>query len=320
MIDAPRQPLHPGPVLLCAGTDPTAAARLAEVAVSLLGDRPVIVLATWPPPPIAGFESVMDALYDAHEDLRAAAHQAAERTARAASNALEAHGVHVARQVCPPEEQSPWQEILDTADEFNAGVIVAGTTEGTAAHAGALGRQARALAHRAHRPLLFVPADAAPAAAARPAIFAYDGSPAAGQAVSAAIELLRARPAVVASVWHTATYAVEVAMLAVPDEVVRKGAEGLDEAARLHAAAVASEAGAALTGAGWSGESAAVQTSHNVPAAIVATADEHDAAIVVTGTRGRSRVAATLLGSSAEGIVRHAGRPVLLVPPAPHAE
>jgi nucleotide-binding universal stress UspA family protein len=53
-----------------------------------------------------------------------------------------------------------------------------------------------------------------------------------------------------------------------------------------------------------------------VTCAIVGAADERDAAVVVTGTRGRSPLTATLLGSTAEGILRHAGRPVLLVPPA----
>jgi len=58
------------------------------------------------------------------------------------------------------------------------------------------------------------------------------------------------------------------------------------------------------------------ETARNLPAAIIGAADEHGAAIVVTGTRGRSRLAAALLESSAEGILRHAERPVLLVSPS----
>jgi hypothetical protein len=51
---------------------------LAEAAVSLLTDRPAVVLATWEPPPMmGGYDAVMDALYDAHEELRATARQAA---------------------------------------------------------------------------------------------------------------------------------------------------------------------------------------------------------------------------------------------------
>jgi len=302
-----------GPLLLCAGTDPRAAARLAEVAATLLGNRQAIVLATWQPLPLAGFDSMTHALDDTDDDLRDAARRAAMQTARAAADALDANGVHVTREVCP-EKPSPWQEILDVADRFDVGVIVAGTTEDTAARPGTIGRQARALAHRARRPLLFVPAVSTMATDAEPAIFAYDGSPAAAHAVAAAAQLLRPRHAVVASVWHTASHVVGVAMLAVPDEVVRKGAERLDEAARLRAAGQASEAATQLTANGWSCEPAAIETSRNVPAAIIGAADEHDAAIIVTGTRGRSRVAAALLGSNAEAILRCAGRPVLLVP------
>jgi hypothetical protein len=35
-----------GPILLCAGTEPTAATGLAEAAVELRADRPAVVLAT----------------------------------------------------------------------------------------------------------------------------------------------------------------------------------------------------------------------------------------------------------------------------------
>lgn len=309
-----------GPILLCAGTDPAAAARLAEAAVSLLTDRPAVVLATWEPPPMmGGYDAVMDALYDTHEELRAAAREAAAEVARAATDALEERGAHVTRQVCP-EELSPWREILDRADRIGASVIVAGVSEADAHHAGGLGRQARALAHRSHRPVLFVPAEHEPPAAAAPAIFACDGSAPATHAVRVAAQLLRPRPATVASVWQPVSYAVGVAMLAVPEGVVRKGAEGLDESARVQAAGQAGEGAALLTAAGWSCEPAALQTARDATSAIVGAADERDAAVVVTGSRGRSPLAAALLGSTAEGILRHADRPVLLVPPAPEAE
>jgi nucleotide-binding universal stress UspA family protein len=309
-----------GPILLCAGTDPAAAARLAEAAVSLLTDRPAVVLATWEPPPMmGGYDAVMDALYDAHEELRAAARQAAAGVARAATDALEAHGVHVTRQVCP-EELSPWREILDRAETIDASVIVAGISEIDAHHAGGLGRQARALAHRSQRPVLFVPAEHEPPAAGAPAIFACDGSEPATHAIRAAAKLLRPRPANVASVWQPVSYAVGVAMLAVPEAVVRKGADGLDESARVQAAGHAGEGAALLTEAGWSCEPEALQTTRNVTSAIVGAADERDAAVIVTGSRGRSPLTATLLGSTAEGILRHADRPVLLVPPAPEGE
>ena len=303
-----------GPVLLCAGTDPAVAAHLAEVAACLLADRQAIVLAAWQPPALAGLDALAGGLHDAHAGVRATAREAAAEAAHAACEVLEAHGLKVTPTICP-EDRAPWQVVLEIADEHDAAAIVAGTSEGAAAP-GALGSQARALAHRCRRPLLLVPPDALPAAPAAPAIFAYDGSPPAGRAVAAAAALLRRRPALVASVWHSTMAVVGVASIALPDEVARRGAANLDDAARLQARGLASAGATMLSAAGWACETGALETARGVPAAIVGVADDRDAAIVVTGTRGRSRIAAALLGSNAEAIVRHAQRPVLLVPPA----
>lgn len=315
MTETPSAQPPRGPILLCAGTDPAAAAHLAEAAAALLGQRAAVVLATWQAPPVmGGYDAVMDALYDAHEELRDAARHAAMEAAQAAGDVLDAHDMHVTRQVCP-EDYSPWRMIIELADEIDAGVIVAGTSE-RAGHR--LGRQARALAHRSRRPLLLLPAGGA-VPGDGPAIFATDGSAPATRAVQIAPGLLRPRPALVASAWQPVGYAVGLAKLAVPDEVARQGAARIDEGARLHAAGQAGEAAGALATAGWPGEATAIEARHSVAAAIVAAAGEHDAAVIVTGTRGRSRMTATLLGSTAEGILRSAGRPVLLVPPVPEA-
>jgi nucleotide-binding universal stress UspA family protein len=234
--DRPPEP-RPGPVLLCAGTEPAAAVGLAGTAAALLADRPAVVLATWTPQPAMGaFDPVVDPLHDTRADLREVAGDAAADAALAACDALQAHDLDATARACT-DHGAPWQAILDVADEIEAGVIVAGETERSSEHAGALGSQARALAHRSRRPLLLLPADAVPAEADAPALFAHDGS-----------------------------------------------------ASADHAAGVAAE--------------------------IVAAADERDAAIVVVGTRGRARIAAALLGSTAEAVLRHADRPVLLVPPA----
>lgn len=302
-----------GPVLLCAGTDAAAAARLAEAAAALLHQRPVVVLATWQPPAVmSAIDAVADALYDARADLRGSAQRAAAETAHAAAEVLEAHGMHVSRQVCP-EEYTPWRMILDVADEIDSAAIVAGVSEDRARQPGALGRQARALAHRTHRPLLLVTPDGAVPDDA-PVLFATDGSAHATRALRAAATLLRPRPAIVASVWRPVGDAAGLAMAAVPDEVARQGAKRLDEAARLRSAGHAGEGAELLTGAGWAVQTSTSRKARHVPSAIADAADEHRAAAIVTGTRGRSRLAAALLGSTAEGILRQADRPVLLVP------
>jgi nucleotide-binding universal stress UspA family protein len=98
---------------------------------------------------------------------------------------LDARGIGVATKVFP-DEQAPWRSIIEVADDIDASAIVADITEQATAHHGALGSQARALAHRAHRPLLLLPADALEADAAAPAVFAYDGSEPAADAVRVA--------------------------------------------------------------------------------------------------------------------------------------
>jgi len=315
MSDERPDTLARGPILLCAGTEPAAAARLAKAVTSLLTDRPVVVLATWEPPQLhTRLDATLDALFDIHGELRAAAHHAATETADAASTVLEAQGVHVTTTVLP-NEQAPWRTIIDLADDLDASAIVAGITERATVHDGSLGSQARALAHRAHSPLLLLPADTLEADAGASALFAYDGSDPAAHAVRTAAKLLRPRPAVVATAWHDASSVVNLALIAVPDEIVRKGTRALDDTARSKAGEHAAAGAALLTEAGWSSDSIALHAMRDVPTEIIAAADEHAAAIIVTGTRGRSHLAAALLGSTAEGILRLARRPVLLVPP-----
>jgi nucleotide-binding universal stress UspA family protein len=49
---------------------------------------------------------------------------------------------------------------------------------------------------------------------------------------------------------------------------------------------------------------------------IVDVADEIDAALIVTGSRGLRRVSEPFKGSVSHDLAEHAGRPVLIVPPA----
>lgn len=316
MIDTTSTGPPRGPVLLCAGTDAAIAVRLAEAAAALLDHRAAVVLATWQPPPVmGGLDAAMDALHDGHAHLREAARRAAVQTAHAAAEVLEEHGMHVTRQVCR-QEYSPWRTILDVAEEIDAAAIVAGTVEDTAHPPGFIGRQARALAHRTRRPLLLLRPDLAVPADDAPVLVATDGSPPAARAMTTAAALLRPRPAIVASVWRPVAHAMAVATVAIPDDVACHGAARLDDEACVRSAGHALMGAELLADAGWSARTATLEASRNVPAAILAAADEHDAAAIVTGTRGRSRMAAALLGSTAEGVLRYADRPVLLVPPA----
>jgi nucleotide-binding universal stress UspA family protein len=49
---------------------------------------------------------------------------------------------------------------------------------------------------------------------------------------------------------------------------------------------------------------------------LVDVADEIDAAVIVTGSRGLRGVSELFEGSVSHDVAEHAGRPVLIVPPA----
>jgi hypothetical protein len=78
------------------------------------------------------------------------------------------------------------------------------------------------------------------------------------------------------------------------------GCDELDDASRRQAEGRARDGASVLADAGWSCATAALE-HRNVAAAIIGAAAEHDAAVVVTGTRGRSWMTAAPLGSTADG-------------------
>ena len=58
-----------------------------------------------------------------------------------------------------------------------------------------------------------------------------------------------------------------------------------------------------------------VNTSRKVDQAVADYAEENDVDLIVLSTHGRSGVRRLLLGSVAEGIIRHSKVPVLSIPP-----
>ena len=91
-------------------------------------------------------------------------------------------------------------------------------------------------------------------------------------------------------------------------------AAAIDVLERERAEQVAEEGAELARRAGFAAEPLLVRRSGPPWRAIVEYATEADAAMIVTGTRGRSRAVAAVLGSTAEGILRHAHRSVLVVP------
>ena len=140
-----------------------------------------------------------------------------------------------------------------------------------------------------------------------PILFCYDDSSDAKRAIDAAALLFPHRRAVVLDVAPLVTVAESYASLSALspnfEEVNLADAQARADTGAGHARAAGfdAEAQADLGSPTWEG--------------ILEVADEHDAAVIVIGSRGLSGVREVFEGSLSHELARHADRPVLIVPP-----
>jgi nucleotide-binding universal stress UspA family protein len=152
----------------------------------------------------------------------------------------------------------------------------------------------------------------------RPVLVAFDGSPEAQAAVRTAAGVLSGRTLIVVSVWEPG---IAVAMTSMTDPTGLSIAPlpspetmaAVDEAQRDHAADTAGAGAQLARQLGATAEPLSVADEVNVAGTIASLADQHDAAVVVVGTRGLGRVKAGLLGSTSQGLLHHTKRPVMVV-------
>src|SRR5262245_43176462 len=143
-----------------------------------------------------------------------------------------------------------------------------------------------------------------------PILICYDGSAGSDRAIDAAAALLGPRRAVVLSIGSTLTAAESVAALS--SVVPGTAFEDLNTAGALEKARAG--AGRARE-AGFEAEPRA-ELEEPFWEGIVEVADEIDAAVIVIGSRGLTGIRAQFEGSVSHEVAEHAGRPVLIVPPA----
>ena len=146
-----------------------------------------------------------------------------------------------------------------------------------------------------------------------PVLFAYDGSANARVAIEHARGVLQPGPAVVATAWTSFEDASPGVLHVLPKHMIGEAVGTLDEANRETAEALAAEGSELASAAGFDAEPRAVRAGGPFFTALLETADELDARVIVAGSRGRSSLAAAVLGSVSTGLLHHTRRPVLVV-------
>ena len=176
--------------------------------------------------------------------------------------------------------------LVRAADKSDADLVIVGS-RGLGGSDAILGSVSDIVVHHCSRPVVVVPHPMLSveydALAAGPVVVGWDGSTNAEAALAAASRLLPHRHFVAVSV---------------DDDSDPPAPESVGDArvTRVHV----------NRGRG--------RHAHAVAQALIAAADEHGAALVVVGSRGRSVAREIILGSVAMGTLHHCHRPVMVVP------
>ena len=247
-------------------------------------------------------------LTDLEQELVAEAEAAAADGVRLA----QAAGLSAEPAVAPGERQ-PWEPILAAATERGADVVVCGTRGHGPVARTVLGSTSSSLLHHADRAVLVVPeADVSPDG---PVLIAYDGSPAADEAIAAAGRLLPGKPALVVHAWESPLrHSMSGrALSGAPLAEMRGVSDDFETWLRETAEATVEDGVGLARQAGLEASGEAVESSSTAWRVLTASAETRDAAVIVAGSQGHGRVASVLLGSVSAGLVHHAERPVLII-------
>ncbi len=146
-------------------------------------------------------------------------------------------------------------------------------------------------------------------------LIAYDGSEEAKRALAYAGSLLRVNKAYILTAWEPlqrqAARTAGASGMMQPDwhAATDNGDPAHDEAVRIcrEGVELAAEAG-------FSAEPYLVESETTIWSAIVDAAYELDAGVIVSGTRALTGLRSLFSSSTADAVVKNAGRPVLIVP------
>ncbi|WP_028067336.1 universal stress protein [Solirubrobacter soli] len=146
---------------------------------------------------------------------------------------------------------------------------------------------------------------------------AYDGSESAAAAIDAAAkEFPGARATVLTARAQTSVTAgmAGVAVSTLSPELVQRTLDEIDGAEADEAGRTAGEGVARARAGGLDATALTTRTNPPIWRALLSTTRDVGADVLVTGTRGRSGLARTLLGSTAARLLHHADLPLMIVP------
>jgi nucleotide-binding universal stress UspA family protein len=147
-----------------------------------------------------------------------------------------------------------------------------------------------------------------------PVLFCFDGSDGSRAAMkSAAVLISRPVDAVVITVWETvATRLALAGAFAASD-----GGADLDAEDESFAASVAEEGALRAGENGYRASPMTRESFEGIAKAVLETAEDLSARLIVCGQRGRGALRSTLLGSVSHGLASHTRYPILIAPEIP---
>jgi nucleotide-binding universal stress UspA family protein len=149
-----------------------------------------------------------------------------------------------------------------------------------------------------------------------PVLFCFDGSEGSRAAMRVAVDLV-SRPvdAVVLTVWETV--ATRLALAGAFAAGSTTGGADLDAEEESFAKSVAEEGALRAREHGYEAAPMTRESFDGIPKAILETADELSARLIVCGQRGRGTLTSALLGSVSHTLASHTRRPILIAPEHP---